>query len=67
VRAPDIPSHQTPIFWPGGGHLALAALALASFRYAKVGGELVGYGIAIIEGPAEECLGALDLPADHLS
>ena len=37
--------------------LALAALAFATSRYAHAGWELLGYGIAIIEGPPEGLAG----------
>jgi hypothetical protein len=39
------------VYRPAAEILALAALPLASSRHAKVGWELAGYGIAIIEGP----------------
>ena len=57
------------MFYPGpeAEVLALATLALASSRHAKVGWEMVECGIAIIEGPpgAEFC--SLAPPTDCLS
>jgi hypothetical protein len=40
---------------PAAEVLALAALALATDRYAMLGRELLELGIAIIEGPDEGC------------
>jgi predicted small integral membrane protein len=51
---------------PAAEILALAALALASSRYERVGGDFLEYGIVAVEGPPEgSCLP--DLPAGRLS
>ena len=42
------------VYGPAAEVLALAALALATDRYAMLGRELLELGIAIIEGPDEE-------------
>ena len=43
------------VYGPAAEVLALAALALATDRYATLGRELLEFGIAIIEGPDEGC------------
>ena len=42
------------VYGPAAEVLALAALALATDRYATLGRELLELGIAIIEGPPDE-------------
>ena len=43
------------VYGPAAEVLALAALALATDRYATLGRELLELGIAIIEGPDGGC------------
>jgi hypothetical protein len=43
------------VYGPAAEVLGLAALALATERYAMLGRELLEFGIAIIEGPDGGC------------